>query len=278
MRRQQWNIFFAFAQRRNRKLNSVEPEKQIRTEAAFSAFQFQVSVGGGNHSHIDFMCLRRTYALHLAGFQHAQQLGLLLHRDVGDLVEKQRAAVCQFKAADSVRASVSKRAFHVAKQLALECPFRQAAGVYGDHRPSAARRKRMQRLRHNFFSRAVLAGNQDVGIARPNTAQQSEQRLHCFRFRNKHRAVLRAQQTVSASSRSARRMMRYKSTCVRIMLSRRWLSHGFWMKSRAPRRMASTASSTLPHAVITTIGILLSACCSRESRSIPSCPDVVSLW
>ena len=34
------------------------------------------------------------------------------------------------------------------------------------------------------------------------------------------------------------------------------MSQGFWMKSRAPRRMASTASSTLPHAVITITGSL----------------------
>ena len=173
MRRQQRNIFFAFAQRRNRKLNRVETEQQIRTETAFSAFQLQVSVRGGDHADIDFVRLRRTHALHLAGFQHAQKLGLLLHRDVGDFVEKQRAAVRQFKASDPVCARVSKCAFHVAKQLAFKSAFRQAAGVHGDHWPSAARRKRVQRLRHNFFAGAVLAGNQDVGIAWPNAAQQS---------------------------------------------------------------------------------------------------------
>ena len=38
------------------------------------------------------------------------------------------------------------------------------------------------------------------------------------------------------------------------MASSRALSHGFWTKSRAPRRIASTATSTLPQAVITTTG------------------------
>ena len=38
------------------------------------------------------------------------------------------------------------------------------------------------------------------------------------------------------------------------MAESRALSHGFWMKSRAPRRIASTASSTLPQAVITITG------------------------
>ena len=42
------------------------------------------------------------------------------------------------------------------------------------------------------------------------------------------------------------------------MASSRALSHGFWMKSRAPRRMASTASSMLPQAVIRTTGSVLS--------------------
>ena len=51
---------------------------------------------------------------------------------------------------------------------------------------------------------------------------------------------------------------RCSSTWVRRIASRRSFSHGFWMKSRAPRRMASTASPTLPHAVITMTGRLLS--------------------
>ena len=38
------------------------------------------------------------------------------------------------------------------------------------------------------------------------------------------------------------------------MVSSRSLSHGFSMKSRAPRRIASTARFTEPHAVITTTG------------------------
>src|SRR5437667_4533349 len=62
----------------------------------------------------------------------------------------------------------------------------------------------------------------------------------------------------SASRREARRSACRSAICVRRIVRRRVFSHGFWMKSRAPRRMASTASSTLPHAVITTTGSVLS--------------------
>ncbi len=60
------------------------------------------------------------------------------------------------------------------------------------------------------------------------------------------------------------------------MATSRAFSHGFWTKSRAPRRIASTASSTLPQAVITTTGSVASIAWSLASRSSPSRPEVVS--
>ena len=81
---------------------------------------------------------------------------------------------------------------------------------------------------------------------------------------------------LAASSRRPRRIARPSSVCVRRMASSRSLSHGFWTKSRAPRRIASTATSTEPHAVITTTGSDSSAVWMRLSRSRPSSPDVVS--
>ena len=42
---------------------------------------------------------------------------------------------------------------------------------------------------------------------------------------------------------------------MRTTASTRSLSHGFWTKSRAPRRIASTARSTVPQAVMTMTGI-----------------------
>ena len=80
----------------------------------------------------------------------------------------------------------------------------------------------------------------------------------------------------SASRRRVSRSARPSSTWVRRVASSRLLSHGFSMKSRAPRRMASTAFSTLPQAVITTVGRVASRACSWETSSRPSRPVVVS--
>ena len=76
----------------------------------------------------------------------------------------------------------------------------------------------------------------------------------------------------SASSRRLRRSARPSSTWVRSTASSRALSQGFWMKSPAPRRMASTAMSTVPQAVMTTTGIVVSRRRISASRSRPFAP------
>ena len=80
----------------------------------------------------------------------------------------------------------------------------------------------------------------------------------------------------SASSRCPLRSAWLSSIWVRTIASSRALSQGFWMKSRAPRRIASTATSTLPQAVITTTGSVGSMPWIRDSRFSPSSPEVVS--
>ena len=66
------------------------------------------------------------------------------------------------------------------------------------------------------------------------------------------------------------------SIWLRTIASSRRFSQGFAMKSRAPRRMASTASSTLAQAVMITTGSVGSSACRRLRRSRPSFPLVVS--
>ena len=54
----------------------------------------------------------------------------------------------------------------------------------------------MQRLRYDFFARAMLAGNQHVGIRRPNARQQLQHRLHGSRLGDQFRPPFGAQQAV----------------------------------------------------------------------------------
>ena len=116
----------------------------------------------------------------------------------------------------------------------------------------------MQGLRDDFLAGAVLAGDEDVGVGGSDAGHGGEHRLHGGAVAIISGRPCARRMRFSASRRWARRTARWRSIWVRRMVSRRALSQGFWMKSCAPRRMASTATSTLAHAVMTMTGICAS--------------------
>ena len=86
----------------------------------------KIGVGGGDHAHIDFSRARRSQSLDFAGFQDAQQFGLLTNRNVADFIKENRATVGQLEAAHAVRSSICKCSLDVAEKLAFEDPFAKA--------------------------------------------------------------------------------------------------------------------------------------------------------
>ena len=53
----------------------------------------QVTVGGGDHPHVQVQRTPTTHSLHLAFLQHAQQLGLQRQGHLGDFIQQQGAAL-----------------------------------------------------------------------------------------------------------------------------------------------------------------------------------------
>src|SRR5262249_59282054 len=100
------------------------------------------------------------------------------------------------EASHTIRARISKSAFHVTEQLALKSSFGQSAGIDGDHGAPRAHGEHVQSLRDNFLAGAVLAGDEYVSVAGADAADQGKQRLHRLRLSDEDRAVLRPQQTV----------------------------------------------------------------------------------
>ncbi len=68
--------------------------------------------------------MRGADPLDLAGFEDAEEFRLLVHREIGDLVEKQRAPIGQLETADAIGFGVRERAPDVAEELAFENAFR----------------------------------------------------------------------------------------------------------------------------------------------------------
>ena len=131
-------------------------------------------------------------ALHLAGLQHAQQLGLQPDRHVGDFVEEQRALVCHLETADAVVAGVGEGPLDVAEQLALGDALGEAAGVHGDEGPRSALGQPVHPGGGHFLAGAVLAGDQDRRVRRRDPLDGLADLLHAARVADerRHRAPL----------------------------------------------------------------------------------------
>ena len=114
----------------------------------------------------------------LALLQHAQQLGLQERRHLADLVEHQRAAARQLEQADLVLQRAGERALLVAEELRLDQVLRNRRAVDLDERALGAQAAQVQRVGDQFLAGAVLALDQDVGVARRHRFDELEELAH----------------------------------------------------------------------------------------------------
>jgi len=70
-------------------------------------------VRGRDDAHVDLDGLHAAHAFELALLQHAQQLGLDRQRNLANLVQQDRAAVCQLETPLAVGDRASKGTLHV---------------------------------------------------------------------------------------------------------------------------------------------------------------------
>ncbi len=93
------DVVAARAQRRQHERHDVQAEEKIAAEAAFGGLLFEVAVAGGDESYVHVDRLRAAEPLERALLQDAQEFDLHDGAQLADLVEKERAAVGQLKAA-----------------------------------------------------------------------------------------------------------------------------------------------------------------------------------
>ena len=148
--------------------------------------------------------------------------------------------------------------------LAARFRIRLRAPAFTAPRPGALA-DGVQRARHHFLART---GSPVIRFIGRVSRIISEHRLPRWRFGDHRRTPSVQRRFTSCAPAQHRRQFH-------LVLNRR--------QTRIPRFRtshalpdASSAISTLPQAVITTTGNSGSFCCTRESRSNPSSPEVVS--
>jgi hypothetical protein len=95
--------------------------------------------------------------------QHAQELGLQLGLERGDLVQEQRAAVGQLEASQLALEGAGERALLVAEQLGLDQRVGDGGRVHGHERLVASRALPVDGAGDQLLAGAALAGDQHRG-------------------------------------------------------------------------------------------------------------------
>src|SRR5262245_59545691 len=114
---QQQDVGFAFTQRRHEYRENIEPVVKILAKLRQLDRFFQIFVRGDDQPDVDLDRVDAAEPFKLTFLKHAQQFYLRAEVQIANLVEKQRAAVCQFEPAFLPRLRTCKSALLETKQL-----------------------------------------------------------------------------------------------------------------------------------------------------------------
>jgi hypothetical protein len=100
-------------------LNDIHPAVKVFTESSLADGIFQLVVGGGDESDIDFNRVGTAEAHEGAFFRHAQDFGLDAGGHVADFVEKNGTAAGAFEQSFFAPAGVGERSGLVTEEFAF---------------------------------------------------------------------------------------------------------------------------------------------------------------
>src|SRR6266849_3787817 len=168
-------------------IHHVDAIEQIGAEGAVLDLLFQFAVGCANHPDFDFLVLLRPNPTELAILQQLQELRLQSEVKLGNLVQKQRPAMCHLYAARLGAIGARKCAFLIAEQFALQQGARNGWTIHFYPRPHLPRGCRMDHARDDVLTRAALSLNQYRNVGAGQSRQALVDSQHRFRTPEHHR-------------------------------------------------------------------------------------------
>jgi hypothetical protein len=145
--------------------NNIEPEIQLFSESAALDGDLKVLVRGSNDSRFHLYPLVAAQGLDFTLLEGAQEFRLKLDRKLHDFIQKHSSFAGRCQQALPVVSRARKSSANVAEYFALNQGRRQRATVYWYERLVAPWAFRVNRARHQFFSRPAFPEDQD-GIPR----------------------------------------------------------------------------------------------------------------
>ncbi len=175
---QRRHVLGPLAQRRQLDRHHAQAVEEVLAKAPGGDVVGQAPVGGGDDPGVDRDRLRAPQPLHRALLERAQQLGLGRRRELGDLVEEQRAAAGRLEAAGAGGDRAGVGALLDPEQLRFEQRLGHRRAVDRDERPARPRAVVVDRPRDQLLAGARLAQQQHGHVARRDPPDQLEHALH----------------------------------------------------------------------------------------------------
>src|SRR6202043_526240 len=116
----------------------VQAVEKIFAKPLLLDFLVKVLVGCRENSHVGIDGSGSAEPFELAVLQHAEQLYLNGRTDLSNLIEKQRAAVGEFKAAFLAGICAGKSAFLISEEFGFQKRIRQSSAAHFNQRLEAA--------------------------------------------------------------------------------------------------------------------------------------------
>src|ERR1022692_1973963 len=166
------------AQRRHHERDDIQAVEKVFAEVSLGDFFFEIFVGGGDHADIDGDGVVAADGDETLLLERAQNLGLSLKAHVADFIEKERSAIRLLKLAFLVRGCSGKRRFAVTEKFAVDKVFGKGGAVDLDERIVLAKALGMDGMRHEFFSGAGFAIDQDASVGGRHKSNLLAQSFH----------------------------------------------------------------------------------------------------
>ena len=138
----------------------VEPVAQIVAEPSGADLAAERPIGGRDDARIDLPRARFAEPTDLAFLQRAQQLGLDARAQLGDLIEKQGAALRLLEQSETFGDGAGEGAARVTEQLRLDELVGDRRAIERAEPPAATDARGVHRARHQLLSRSALPFNQ----------------------------------------------------------------------------------------------------------------------
>src|SRR5208337_1911692 len=176
-----FNVATAFAERRHAQIHHIDTVVKILAERAGLDLGFQMAVGRAHHPHLDLLVFLSADAAELPILQELQELRLQGWVELGNLIQKQGAAVGQLDPPWLGAKGAGEGSFFVAKQLAFEQRSGNRRAVHLYIGTTLPRGQSMDEPGNDVFSGAALAGDQNRNVGGGHFAQPRTNRLHDLR-------------------------------------------------------------------------------------------------